>query len=252
MDPFGDLVNIVGKDEVGYARRYWDNVGVQYGLEAVAKGQITPEEFLKLNGSIGGWKPSASMVQEGSPYYPPGVIDPQNWDPWSQRNQVYSVDPLNNPAPRTQGDLSAMQSVYKSGLVFMGKIKIPVIDWRNYREYNLDMHNTHQSFAARQRMLNADGNASNQVIWFTNTVSNKPEFDQTPEALEVMDEWMMNIRSNPRGVLLETNRPVRSIDASTKMVCRSLLDRRYGMAFSTALRRELALIYSSFIPHLGE
>ena len=29
------------------------------------------------------------------------------------------------------------------------------------------MHNTHQSFASRQRMLDADGDASNQVIWFT-------------------------------------------------------------------------------------
>ncbi len=27
-------------------RRYWDNVGVQYGLKAVAAGQITPDEFL--------------------------------------------------------------------------------------------------------------------------------------------------------------------------------------------------------------
>ena len=29
------------------------------------------------------------------------------------------------------------------------------------------MHNSHQSFAARQRLLNYDGNASNQLIWFT-------------------------------------------------------------------------------------
>ena len=29
------------------------------------------------------------------------------------------------------------------------------------------MHNSHQSFAARQRLLNYDDDASNQVIWFT-------------------------------------------------------------------------------------
>ncbi len=29
------------------------------------------------------------------------------------------------------------------------------------------MHNSHQSFAERQRMLDRDGDASNQVIWFT-------------------------------------------------------------------------------------
>jgi hypothetical protein len=37
---FADIVNIVGRNSDGYARRYWDNVGVQYGLEAVATGKI--------------------------------------------------------------------------------------------------------------------------------------------------------------------------------------------------------------------
>ena len=92
----------------------------------------------------------------------------------------------------------------------MGKIDIPIIDWRNYLEDELDMHNSHQSFAARQRMLNADGDAGNQVIWFTDYVSG-PRFDQTPEALEVMDEWMMNILANPfKGVA--GNKPPRAVD----------------------------------------
>ena len=67
---FADIVNIVGRDPDGYARSYWDNVGVQYGLEAVASGQITPDEFLKLNAVIGGWKNEPDMVQEGQPFYP--------------------------------------------------------------------------------------------------------------------------------------------------------------------------------------
>lgn len=207
---FADIVNIVGRDKDGYARRYWDNIGIQYGLQAVASGQITPQEFLKLNASIGGWKNEPDMVQEGSPFYPPGVIDPTNWDPWSQRNQVYSIDPLNNPAPRTAGNIKAMRAVYKAGLVFMGKIDIPVIDWRHYLEDELDMHNTHQSFAARQRIRDARGNSDNQVIWFTDYISG-PRFDQTAEALEVMDEWMMNILANPsKGVA--GNKPVRAVD----------------------------------------
>ena len=74
----------IGAD--GYARNYWDNVGVQYGLDAGASGQITPAEFLQLNAVIGGWKQEPDMVQEGSPFYPPGVIDPSNWDPWRARN----------------------------------------------------------------------------------------------------------------------------------------------------------------------
>ena len=52
-------------------------------------------------------------------------------------------------------------------MVFRGKLDIPVIDWRHYLEAFLDMHNSHQSFASRQRLLNYDGDASNQLIWFT-------------------------------------------------------------------------------------
>jgi hypothetical protein len=208
---FGDIVNIVGRDTDDYARNYWDNVGVQYGLESVAAGKITPGEFLKLNAMVGGWKNEPDMVQEGSPFYPPGVIDPANWDPWSQRNQVYSTNPSAAPAPRTEGNLQAMNAAYTSGLVFRGDIDIPVIDWRNYLEDELDMHNSQQSFATRQRMLNADGDASNQVIWFTDVVDPSTRFDQTPEALSVMDEWMANIGAHPeKGVV--GNKPATAVD----------------------------------------
>ena len=210
---FADIVNIVGRGPDGFARWYWDNVGVQYGLQAVASGQIAPAEFLKLNTVVGGWRPQQAMVQEACPYYPSQGCPPNssfsNWDPWSQRNQVYSTN--GTPAPRTAGDVVAMQAVYKAGLVFRGDIDLPIIDWRNYLEDELDMHNSHQSFASRKRMLNADGDASNQVVWFTDVVDPNKRFDQTPEALEVMDEWMANIRMNPwNGVA--ANKPALATD----------------------------------------
>ena len=49
-----------------------------------------------------------------------------------------------------------------------------MIDWRNYLEGELDMHNSHQSFATRQRLLNYDGDASNQVVWFTDSSAGSP------------------------------------------------------------------------------
>jgi hypothetical protein len=107
---FGDLVNIFGVGDDGFARSPWDNVGVQYGLEAVANGSITPEEFLKLNANIGGWKNEPEMLQEWSPFFPPGVIDLSNWDPWSVRNQVLSPDGGLTPAQRTEGDMPAAQA----------------------------------------------------------------------------------------------------------------------------------------------
>jgi hypothetical protein len=87
--------------------------------------------------------------------------------------------------------LAAANAAYTLGIVFRGDIDIPVIDWRHYLQHRLDMHNSHPSFASRKRMLNFDGDASNQVIWFTEARPGAPQFDQTPMALDVMDEWML-------------------------------------------------------------
>jgi hypothetical protein len=205
----GDLVNIYGTDETGFARRPWDNVGVQYGLQAVLDGVITPDEFLDLNAGVGGWKQSAEMVDEGFPFA--GPLTPDNFDPWSSRNSNVSPDGGTTPAPRTSGDVQAMNAAYTSGMVFDGDIDIPVIDWRHYLEDDLDMHHSHQSFATRQRMLDVDGDAGNQVIWFTDARPVRT-FDQTPMAFAVIDEWMANIRDHPHRSVAE-NRPAAAVDS---------------------------------------
>jgi Tannase-like family of unknown function (DUF6351) len=82
-----------------------------------------------------------------------------------------------------------MNAAYREGLYFDGDIDIPIIDWRPYLEEVLDMHNSHQSFASRQRMLDHDRRASNQVIWFSERGG-----DQTLEAFRVMDEWILDGR----------------------------------------------------------
>ncbi|WP_237109469.1 DUF6351 family protein [Nonomuraea sp. MG754425] len=200
-----DARNVYGVDDQGYARSTWDNVGVQYGLGAVAAGVVTPEEFLDLNAKAGSWKEAADMVQEGCPFAPSAC--PADFDPWSARNADLGGD----PAPRRTGDPVAIANVRRSGLVFGGDIDIPVIDWRHYLEEQLDMHNAHQSFASRKRMLDHDGRAGNQVIWFTDARPDGPKFDQTPEALAVIDAWMANIRKYPaRGVV--GNKPPQAVD----------------------------------------
>jgi hypothetical protein len=200
-----DLRKVYGVDEHGYARSTWDNVGVQYGLEALTGGVITPEEFLDLNAEAGSWKEAADMVREGCPFVPSAC--PADFDPWSARNANLSGD----PAPRRTGDPEAIRNVRSSGLVFGGDVDLPVIDWRHYLEEQLDMHNAHQSFASRKRMLDHDGRAGNQVIWFTDARPDGPRSDQTPEALRVIDAWMANIRKYPaRGVA--GNRPPQAVD----------------------------------------
>jgi hypothetical protein len=204
-----DLRNIYGVDADGYPRVASDNVGVQYGLQALVDGNITPDEFLHLNANIGSWKQTKDLVQEGCPFFSPACADlPAQWDPWSSRNMNLSPDGGITPAPRYEGSIEAMNAAYESGMVFDGDIDIPIIDGRLYLEDQLDMHNTHQSFASRQRMIEGRGNADNQVIWFADV---PPAVDLTGAAFQVIDEWMENIKANPDKSVAE-NKPADAVD----------------------------------------
>ena len=66
---YDDLRNVYGVDASGAARPTWDNVGVQYGLQSLREGQITPDEFLRPELQVGGWKHPSEMVQEGFPFF---------------------------------------------------------------------------------------------------------------------------------------------------------------------------------------
>jgi hypothetical protein len=116
------------------------------------------------------------------------------------------------PAPRSKGDPIAMRAAYTSGHVFGGRLEVPAIDHRQYMERELDMHNSHQSFAARQRVLQKMGHSDHQVIWFTDTIPNEPKASQSFEALAVMDQWLMNIRANPAAGIA-ANKPPMAVDA---------------------------------------
>ena len=223
-----DSVNVYGENEYGYANRTWDNVGVQYGLRALREGNLTKAEFLDLNASVGGWKQTREFVPAAEPWHSAVAaahpwLDPPEpwheqlgvWDEWSARNMTHS--PLGGdgddgagddaPAPRTRGSLEAIQAAYESGFVNQGQIDIPILDWRQWLEPVLDQHNSHQSFAARQRLIEGKGNARNHLIWFVDG-----EGSVETRALEVMDAWLENIQANPdRNVA--TAKPRRAVDA---------------------------------------
>ena len=206
---YDDLRNIYGADADGAARTTYDNVGVQYGLTSLRAGEIAPAEFLHLNFHVGGWKHPSRMVQEGFPFL--GPMTPETFDPWSRRNMNLSPD-ADTPAPRTRGDLQAMRAAYTSGLVFGGKLPLPAIDFRQYLERELDMHNVHQSFALRKRVIKEMGHSDHLVIWFTDTRPGKPRAIQVHDASAVMDEWLANIRAHPQRSIAE-NRPPRAVDS---------------------------------------
>jgi hypothetical protein len=214
---YDDLRNVYGIDANGAARVTWDNVGVQYGLQSLKAGHITPAEFLHLNWHVGGWKHPSDMAQETFPFFGTSAAEinkaltiPGYFDPWSRKNMVLGTAAA--PAPRSVGDPLAQRAAYSSGHVFAGQLDVPAIDHRQYMERELDMHNAHQSFAVRRRVLDRMGHNDNLVVWFTDTIPNTPKASQTLQALQVMDQWLMNIRANPALSIAE-NKPAQAVDA---------------------------------------
>lgn len=174
---------VYGRDLHGHALRIWDNVGVQYGLASLASGELPVETFLKLNRTVGGWKPPQEMAPEKF-WFLNGGIWPVELSFRSEHNMTRSPAP-GLPAPRTAGDAAAMRAAWLSGEVFTGVIDIPVIDARHYLEPELDMHHVLASFTTRSRIQRAMGDSDNQVIWVAD-----PAFDPQPMAFDVMDEWL--------------------------------------------------------------
>jgi len=156
-------------------------------------------------------------VQEGCPFITDlcfaldfdQPLYPDQIDPWSWRNA--NTGSLDEPAPRRAADPGAIDAAFSSGMVNHGDVEIPLIDVRPYLEAELDMHNSHQSFASRQRLLNHDGDAGNQVIWFMEP-SEQDIAELTMDAFAVIDEWMANIAANPEAGVA-ANRPAEAVDA---------------------------------------
>lgn len=157
-DVFDHDVNIYGRDpSTGFARRPVDNVGVQYGLEALKSGVITPSQFLDLNQKIGGYD------NDGNPSTARSVADPL-----------------------------ALRAAYQSGRIVnggQGLGKLPIIDVRPYRDTlpGGDMHQKFHSFSFRERLQKANGYFDNEVI----LVGPPPLTAQMGDyAIKEMDEWL--------------------------------------------------------------
>ena len=129
--------NIYGRDpETGFARRPFDNVGVQYGLKALHAGTISPAQFLDLNAQIGGYDQDANYV-----------------------------------ANRSRGDPEAISAAYRSGLSLSGHgglAHLPILDTGGlYTDLEPagEYHLRHHHFSVRERLIRANGRADNMVMW---------------------------------------------------------------------------------------
>ncbi len=167
-------VNVFGIDPAtGFARRPFDNVGVQYGLSALNAGLITWEQFVDLNQRIGGHDIDGAVV-----------------------------------AQRTVANRQALATAYRTGRVSQGAgglPQVPIIDLRSYLDGTGDVHDAHHSKVFRTRLIAANGNADNQVqvmVASTGTLAGdiggatSPLQSVTHVMLAGIDQWLANIRED--------------------------------------------------------
>jgi hypothetical protein len=162
---FDVSVAIYGKDKTtGHALRPYDNVGVQYGLNALNSGAISTTQFLDLNEKIGG-------------------VD-------SDGNYI---------ATRTVGDADAIARTYQSGLSLGGNgglASIPVFDTGAYNDA-AGYHYQWFHFAVRERLRMANGNTDNMVMWRGGNTS-------VADANAMFEKWMTAYKSDTSADTLRT------------------------------------------------
>ena len=190
---FEQIATQLGRNPAnGFAWRPLDNVGLQYGLNALQSGAITPEQFVSLNEKAGGFDVIGNVVP-----------------------QRVAADPI------------GLVRAYETGRVNTGGLGLastPIIDVRQYTDLPVgDIHTRVHSFVMRQRLLEANGTYANQVMLVANAAGAGP---MQVEALTQMEAWLAAIEADDGpGTAAERtirNRPVALTDAcwagSTKIV----------------------------------
>jgi hypothetical protein len=176
-DIYDNEINIFGRDpRTGFAYRPLDNVGIQYGLVAFNRGQIDAEQFVELNEQVGGFDDDGNIM-----------------------------------ASRSVAEPRSVRIAYQRGLVLTGGgglAEVPIIDWRRYGDDMADSHDRFRSFAIRARLIAANGNADNQVIFvypryqavglsqWSNAERNLDLAQQTRDLVQKMDRWLDRIAAD--------------------------------------------------------
>jgi hypothetical protein len=135
--------NVYGIDPAtGFALRPFDNVGVQYGLQALNTGAISVNQFILINQKVGGYDNDANYVPQ-----------------------------------RTVGSAGAMRRGQQGGMQLGGNgglARIPIFDVSGIYNDDGGYHYQWFHFALRDRLAHANGNADNHVMWRGNPVPADP------------------------------------------------------------------------------
>jgi hypothetical protein len=168
----------------GFAKQPGGNFGVQYGLNALNAGQITPAQFIDLNTKIGS-----------------KTID---WQFQQSRNLP---------------DAGAPGIAYRASQVTDARqlANVPIIDLRGYHETQ-EIHTSFHSYQLRAKLDRDNGGHANQIIWtFPPSPSILPPPDIALKSLLLMDKWLAGIEADtsplPHRLKVIAHKPVDAVDA---------------------------------------
>jgi len=162
-----------------------DNVGVQYGLQALQQGRITPAQFVDLNSKVGG-----------------SDID------------------LNPRPERFEANQPALRNSYLSGGVNSANNldRVAIIDLRGPDPGAF--HDAYRSFAVRARLEREHGHYRNHVLWY-GAVPLVGDTSYTRDGLVAMDRWLSAVERDRRKLPLARkivlNRPGDLQDRCTQL-----------------------------------
>jgi hypothetical protein len=166
------------RDATGYARTPQDNIGIQYGFNALNEGRIGVEKFLALNEQIGGYD-----------------INGQ-WQPH-----------------RMQADPGAAEITHGSGRVPHGRGLGEVAIIAGVSFQILEEHYDFRNYVIRNRILSVHGDYGNQVIW--RYKGNPP--DLAARRFDVMNEWLQRVEADTSNRSLRAkiiaNKPALAVDS---------------------------------------
>ena len=156
------MVNVLGRRPDGKAGRPLDNVGVQYGLDALKAHTISPAQFADLNGTIGG----------------------------------ADIDAVPT-ASRVAADEPALENAYRSGGINEANNldQTAIIDLRGTDPGAF--HDVYRAFAIRARLQREHGTFANQVIW-EGPIPLIGDADYTTQGLVAMDRWLSVVEKDTR------------------------------------------------------
>lgn len=158
-------VNQIGRDpKTGFAYRYDDNVGLQYGLGALNAGRISVDEFLDLNEGVGGFDGDGNLQ-----------------------------------AARMRGQPVGLRRIYEAGFINTGGgglATVPILSFRSYNDPSGDIHDRFRDIVIRARLRKANGDSDNAAFWVAGP--DRKMFNAVQaEALDTMTQWLDDIAAAP-------------------------------------------------------